>query len=192
MAAQQEGITSMSGPARGAQEQWAQGLIQRAMSTLCPQGHAWIRVHDGYHCKGKHHYITDSLLAEGRGGMLWVPGGAEGLMDLKWGPYYLDHNDRGRLFYAGDPRLPCPQEYKADFRGDWQASWRDVWRVVPDLKGPPFTRSDAKRVERKIAEIYGKKRYRITAESLNYGAGIVSIRRKGAGTVRRVMDKLLG
>ncbi|CZR61331.1 uncharacterized protein PAC_11227 [Phialocephala subalpina] len=70
------------------QETWAQFHI--ANCAPCPQKFTWTRVSDGYHCKGGNHLITDSLLAEGKGGLYFIPLDLTGKWGVKWGPYYLD------------------------------------------------------------------------------------------------------
>ncbi|KAG9232630.1 hypothetical protein BJ875DRAFT_345895, partial [Amylocarpus encephaloides] len=51
---------------RQEQEQWAQQRL--SLASACVSGFAWGRVGNGYRCCGENHYITDQLLAEGRGG----------------------------------------------------------------------------------------------------------------------------
>ncbi|KAF8852363.1 hypothetical protein BDZ45DRAFT_563314, partial [Acephala macrosclerotiorum] len=76
------------------QEEWAQSLILRC--GPCPQKYAWARKLDGYHCEGGNHFITDSLLAEGRGGLMFIPLDLEGRWGVRWGPYYLDDGFVGK------------------------------------------------------------------------------------------------
>ena len=67
MASKQTLIDSLPPVERQKQEKWAQDqLIHNAGS--CVAGFAWDRVKGGYRCQGKHHMVTDELLAEGKGG----------------------------------------------------------------------------------------------------------------------------
>lgn len=66
MAGRQLQIEQLSIQERELQEQWAQNQI--SVSGCCTQGFAWSRDGDGYRCMGRNHYITDALLAEGKGG----------------------------------------------------------------------------------------------------------------------------
>lgn len=59
----------------------------------CPQGLAWIRAGEdnGYWCGGGAHFISDALLAEGKGGVVWK----------MCGLYYPDRKDSRRYLYSG-------------------------------------------------------------------------------------------
>jgi hypothetical protein len=50
------------------QEEWA----QKKMAELgqCPANFKWIRVPGGYNCDAGNHWMTDALVAEGKGGFL--------------------------------------------------------------------------------------------------------------------------
>lgn len=109
-ASKQTRINTLPPDERRKQESWAQTMIQKA--GVCPSGFDWRRVTDGYHCNGRGtHFISDDLLAEGRGGVFYVPAGLHGRLQPKWGPYYEDPNDPipGSLIYGGDPSVACPE-----------------------------------------------------------------------------------
>lgn len=48
------------------QEQWAQNRLSQIWET-CHQGYQWMRVDGGYRCSGMAHFVTDELVAEGKG-----------------------------------------------------------------------------------------------------------------------------
>ncbi|KAF8853830.1 hypothetical protein BDZ45DRAFT_566739, partial [Acephala macrosclerotiorum] len=50
------------------QEEWAQTQLKQNASSNCPVGLIWVRCKDGYRCLGGAHYVSDKLLAEGKGG----------------------------------------------------------------------------------------------------------------------------
>ena len=139
---------------RNRQENWAQSMIQRA--GVCPQGFAWKRAEGGYHCEGKHHFITDELLAQGRGGVFVMPGGKRGKMEPRWGPYYPDPNSGSsggaRLVFGGDGRDNHP-EWMEMQRG--LVHWPNVWKLVPGLRGMPRTSEEKEALNDKIGEIWG-------------------------------------
>jgi hypothetical protein len=69
MAARQTKINALSPDERAKQEEWAQR--QLTMNTgQCVAGSGWYRYRDerGYRCDGGVHYVSDELLAEGKGG----------------------------------------------------------------------------------------------------------------------------
>jgi hypothetical protein len=120
---------------------------------VCPSGFDWRRVTDGYNCKGRGtHFISDELLAEGRGGVFYVPAGPHGRLKPKWGPYYEDPNDPipGSFIYAGDPSVACPEGMK-----DGCAVWPKIWKLVPGLTGMPQTQEEIDRLNDALAEVYG-------------------------------------
>jgi len=48
------------------QEQWAQNQLSQSWDK-CDQGYQWIRDVGGYRCSGGSHFVTDELVAEGKG-----------------------------------------------------------------------------------------------------------------------------
>lgn len=54
--------------AKEQQEKWAQKKLEDM--PPCPSGWGWDRVKKGYMCTGGHHFVSDALLAEGRGGVM--------------------------------------------------------------------------------------------------------------------------
>ncbi|KAH6680969.1 hypothetical protein B0J14DRAFT_579716 [Halenospora varia] len=66
MAAQQLRYDSLSANEKQKQEQWVQGHLKR----ICPARYGWRREGKGYRCQASNHYVTDQLVAEGKGGYL--------------------------------------------------------------------------------------------------------------------------
>jgi hypothetical protein len=66
MASRQTQYDSLPPNEQKVQEEWAQTKI--AKHGPCPEGYRWNRVPGGYNCSGLQHWMTDKLLAEGRGG----------------------------------------------------------------------------------------------------------------------------
>jgi hypothetical protein len=64
------------------QEEWAQKKM--AEMGQCPADFKWIRVPGGYNCDAGNHWITDALVAEGKGGFL--------VLNTYMGGSYLDAN----------------------------------------------------------------------------------------------------
>ncbi|CAL3972208.1 hypothetical protein PZA11_004612 [Diplocarpon coronariae] len=100
MASQQAVISSLPPPERKAQESWAQAVISR--TSQCPQNYAWERRddHGGYQCAGKNHFVPDALVAEGKGGVYFVPE-ASLSSGVRWGPYYQDPPGSGQYMWCG-------------------------------------------------------------------------------------------
>jgi hypothetical protein len=108
MASRQSQIDSMEPSDRQAQSSWAQSIIQR--SRCCPQKYGWNRAIGGYHCAGGHHYISDSLLADGNGGVLVLDDPNN--VSLSYGPYYPDPSHIGQFLYCGpEPKPSRAPEY---------------------------------------------------------------------------------
>jgi hypothetical protein len=102
MASRQTSYVSMSPAQKSTQDKWAKSKI--ADYAPCPEQYAWERIQGGYCCQGKHHYICDELLTEGRGGMWLIPN--EGDIRVKWGPYYAEKEKPGIFFYSAEGALP--------------------------------------------------------------------------------------
>lgn len=71
MAARQTRINSLPPDEKQKQDEWA--LQYLAMSGSCVAGYAWVRVDEpgktpGYRCMGFNHFVSDELIAEGKGG----------------------------------------------------------------------------------------------------------------------------
>ncbi|TGO36866.1 hypothetical protein BHYA_0112g00050 [Botrytis hyacinthi] len=99
MASRQPTINNMKGAEREEQESWALGKLGK-LNTGCPQNYGWSRRSDGYICDGGSHYITDSLLAEGMGGMFVVKNKHE-WQDRSQGPYYwIGKNAEGKNLFS--------------------------------------------------------------------------------------------
>ncbi|KAG4433411.1 hypothetical protein IFR05_011097 [Cadophora sp. M221] len=86
-------------PHEGKQEQWAQRIITQI--GTCPQKLPWKRINlpptecGGYQCEGLGHFISDALIAEGKGGIMSM----EATTDPRcaWGPYYPDPGKLGKF-----------------------------------------------------------------------------------------------
>ncbi|KUJ19437.1 uncharacterized protein LY89DRAFT_545211, partial [Mollisia scopiformis] len=83
MASRQPMIEDMHGPEKKEQEEWAAKTLR--LTGACPDAFSWRRVKGGYHCKGEHHFVTDDLMAENKGGVYLIGGDLE---TERWGPYY--------------------------------------------------------------------------------------------------------
>lgn len=66
MASRQTQYDQLSPQDRNEQEAWAQTQLGQN-SGRCPQRYEWIRQSGGYRCGGGTHFVTDALLAEGKG-----------------------------------------------------------------------------------------------------------------------------
>ncbi|KAI9048007.1 hypothetical protein LZ554_007805 [Drepanopeziza brunnea f. sp. 'monogermtubi'] len=141
MASLQTKIATLSPPERKAQETWAQSVI--AQTSQCPQDFGWERRddHAGYQCAGRNHFASDELVAEGKGGVYFLPTeslSAPGSLSLRWGPYYPDPPQSGQYLWHGP-------EPKADRVLDgWVKSAKGETRCFYDTKagrvyGPPKT-----------------------------------------------------
>jgi hypothetical protein len=67
MASRQTRIESLPPSERAAQETWAHEQLKHLDGT-CAAGYDWYRVKGGYRCEGGRHFVSDELLAEGKGG----------------------------------------------------------------------------------------------------------------------------
>jgi hypothetical protein len=135
MASRQTRIESMSGAERKEQDEWAQSMVKK--TAVCPEGFTWSRRTQGYQCRGKHHFITDDLLAEGKGGLY-------NLIDpddtsYRAGPYYPNPTDPSEFIYSGP--LPKAPPFAADFldadgRGNFDSNGEkiDVILTTDDLE----------------------------------------------------------
>lgn len=72
MASRQTRIESLPPEQRQEQEAWAQKMLKRMPST-CPYGVKWKCVKGGYRCGADVCFVTDELLAEGKGGRYECP-----------------------------------------------------------------------------------------------------------------------
>ncbi|KAF8852362.1 hypothetical protein BDZ45DRAFT_695136 [Acephala macrosclerotiorum] len=102
-ASQQLKIGSLSKEDRKKQEDWAQKQLKGR--DTCPEGFLWDRFDDqkGYRCQGQTHFVTDKLLAEGKGGVLFLNMKITG--EVEWSPpYYADPKKPGRYVYGGPLR----------------------------------------------------------------------------------------
>jgi hypothetical protein len=66
MASGQTLIDKLPPQLRKEQEEWAQSQLK--LSSVCIGGFKWDRVQGGYRCRNRRCFVTDALLAEGRGG----------------------------------------------------------------------------------------------------------------------------
>ena len=71
MASRQVSFSTMSPRDQAEQSKWAQEVISKQQA--CPEGYAWKRVEGGYQCKGGGHGMSDTLIAEGKCGVLSLP-----------------------------------------------------------------------------------------------------------------------
>ena len=67
MTSRQTRIESLPPSERAAQEIWAHEQLKHFDGT-CAAGYDWYRVKGGYRCEGGRHFVSDELLAEGKGG----------------------------------------------------------------------------------------------------------------------------
>ncbi len=90
MATRQTKYESLTPQEQKKQEEWAQEKIQ----TLgpCPQGFRWSRIPCGYHCQGGAHWMSDEMLAEGKGGFFILDDST---------PYWMQKSGSNRLTYGG-------------------------------------------------------------------------------------------
>ena len=153
MASRQTAFATLSPAEQAKQNTWAQSIIGR--SIQCPQGFDWERHHNntGYQCAGKHHFVSDDLLAEGKGGVMLVPAGGRGDMERWWGPYYPDPKKPERLVYGGSGN----HSINSSFGPDWTEPktetwhWPKLWQIFKGLKGPPGNEADYPLLEHNLA-----------------------------------------
>ncbi|KUJ19429.1 uncharacterized protein LY89DRAFT_613075, partial [Mollisia scopiformis] len=69
-ASRQRNFDKLPKPEQQENEVWVQDYMKR--SGPCPQNFKWERRGKGLHCTGGNHYVTDDLIAEGKGGMMFV------------------------------------------------------------------------------------------------------------------------
>jgi hypothetical protein len=160
MASRQTHFASLTPQEQTRQNMWAQTMIQRI--NPCPQGYEWNRIDapSGYHCRGRNHFISDELLAEGKGGIYVVPGGKIKKMDPLWGPYYKGPSSEKSLVYFGDPNTYAPEYISAN--GHY--SYNKIWRICPDLTGPPTTQSEVDKINYEIVKLMGPRKRELTLE----------------------------
>jgi len=176
MASRQTHFASLTPKEQTRQNMWAQTMIQRI--NPCPQGYEWNRIDapSGYHCIGRNHFISDELLAEGKGGIFVVPGGKIKKMDPLWGPYYKGPSGEKSLVYFGDPNTYAPEYISAD--GHYNYS--KIWRIYPDLSGPPTTQSEVDKINYEIVKLMGPRKRELTLEDFQelgrHGSGVGSSR----------------
>ena len=104
MAARQTQFQSLTPQDQARQDQWAR--TQLAINGACPEKYAWLRRDEGYQCEGGHHFISDELLAEGKGGIWHLRNSAHTRSDNRIGPYYEDPRSPGDWKYAGPQPRP--------------------------------------------------------------------------------------
>jgi hypothetical protein len=156
MASRQKSFASLAPGEQAEQNTWAQTVINKTIR--CPQGWDWARNkgQNGYQCDGGHHFITDELLAEGKGGVLLVPGGKQGQVDTWWGPYYPDPKKPDRLVYGG----PKTGNHFSLLGPDWVDvktdtwRWPKAWQLMKGLKGPPGNEADYPHIEKSLALLW--------------------------------------
>jgi hypothetical protein len=176
MATRQTAYATLSPAEQAKQNTWAQSMINR--SIRCPQGYDWNRNHQnpgpsGYQCAGGHHFVTDNLLAEGKGGVFLVQGGT---MEPWWGPYYPDPQNPERLVYGG----PQTGHHSTSFGPDWidpktqTWHWPKLWQIVEDVKGPPGNEADYPLLEQGLELFFDTPR---KIDSKSHGATLI-LRRK--------------
>lgn len=71
MASRQFDFATMSPRDQAQQSQWAQSIIHE--QAACPEENDWVRRDGGYQCTGGGHGLSDSLIAEGKNGVLSLP-----------------------------------------------------------------------------------------------------------------------
>jgi hypothetical protein len=176
MASRQTAFATLSPAEQAKQNTWAQSMISR--SIRCPQGYDWNRNHQnpgpsGYQCAGGHHFVTDNLLAEGKGGVFLVQGGT---MEPWWGPYYPDPRNPERLVYGG----PLTGHHSTSFGPDWIDAktqtwhWPKLWQIVEGVKGPPGNEADYPLLEQGLELFFNTPR---KIRSKSHGATLI-LRRK--------------
>jgi hypothetical protein len=104
MAARQNRYDNMTLEERMKQDEWVQIFLVRA--TPCPIGFGWQRIEGkGYHCHCRSHLVTDELICEGKGGIMYCRYGNPWFPPI--GPYYEIPGALGWWKYAGpEPRWP--------------------------------------------------------------------------------------
>ncbi|KAF4636452.1 hypothetical protein G7Y89_g1638 [Cudoniella acicularis] len=118
MAARQTQYQSLPPHKRAKQEEWAQNFLRN--SGICPAGWQWLREGPGYRCQGGHHFITDQLIAKGRGGFYEmnrgvrekaIPGVGSPLNPETWGgPFYYSPGMKPAQAPGGTPQAQSVQQ----------------------------------------------------------------------------------
>jgi hypothetical protein len=173
MATRQTAYSTLSPAEQAKQNTWAQSMINR--SIQCPQGYDWNRnqQNQGYQCAGGHHFVTDELLREGKGGVLLIQGGST---HPWWGPYYPDPQNPERLVYGGSQT----GHHSTSFGPDWMDPktstwhWPKLWQIIEGVKGPPGNEADYPLLEQGLELFFNTPR-RIRSKS--HGATLF-LRRK--------------
>lgn len=124
MASRQSLYSSLRGRDLDEQKQWVTKTL--ALTKSCPDSFSWNRAASGYHCKGEHHFITDELIAENKGGVYLIGGDLE---SERWGPYYASNKEtKGLLWYAGPvPRPEGATAWIGETDGEGKRWLRDNW-----------------------------------------------------------------
>jgi hypothetical protein len=173
MASRQTAFATLSPAEQAKQNTWAQSIIGR--SIRCPQGYDWERHYKntGYQCAGKHHFVHDYLLAEGKGGVLLVPAGGRGNMETWWGPYYPDPKKPERLVYGGSIN---DHHFSSSFGPDWTEPknetwhWPKLWQIIGGLRGPPGNEADYPLLEQNLPYFF---RTPIKIHSSSHGVTLI-------------------
>lgn len=121
MASRQSMYTSLRGRDLDEQKKWVSKTL--AMNEVCPASYGWVRMDEGYKCKGGHHLITDELIAENKGGIYVT------VVGERWGPYYASNeNTKGLFWYAGPkPRPIAAGEWIGETDGDGRRWLKENW-----------------------------------------------------------------
>ncbi|KAF4635135.1 hypothetical protein G7Y89_g2968 [Cudoniella acicularis] len=122
MAHRQTQIETMKPEERKKQKDWAQKQLTEN-AGVCVQGFQWIRWHGpydngGYRCKGGSHFVSDSLIAEGKGG--YMGGSILSTIDRPiWnGPFYSQEEEL--KFYENSINTIPADLRKWDKFGSWR------------------------------------------------------------------------
>ncbi|TAQ90960.1 hypothetical protein B7494_g735 [Chlorociboria aeruginascens] len=93
MASRQTRFATLKPEEKKEQDRWAQRKIKQ--SGCCPAGFDWDRRPNGYQCNGGYHYMSDKLLAEGKGGVYQLTNSYD--LESGDGPWYAAADGTGEF-----------------------------------------------------------------------------------------------
>jgi hypothetical protein len=147
MASRQILYDTLSSEEQTFQEDWVQEKIQQM--APCPYGLSWRRIPGGYHCIGGHHYMSDKLLAKGKGGW-YIRGTTIHLDDVE-----LKRGSKHPPKIVSYPQMPNLRE--VGFRDGLRWFRGPYYSLDSEYKGID---KDCSRIQQDLREMIKKRRKR--------------------------------